>query len=81
MGDSMNWEAIAAVAEALGAAGVIVSLLYLSVQIRANTRTVKNASYQAVVNSINDWGAKVSTNRETAEIWIRGSESFAELDP
>jgi hypothetical protein len=34
----MNWDAIGAIAEALGAAGVIASLLYLTTQVRASTR-------------------------------------------
>ena len=37
----MNWEALGAVGEVLGAAGVIVTLLYLSVQIRQNTRQMR----------------------------------------
>ena len=34
----MNWEAIGAVGEAVGAAGVIISLLYLAVRIRGDAR-------------------------------------------
>ena len=34
----MNWDAIGAVAEAIGAAAVVASLLYLALQIRASTR-------------------------------------------
>ena len=34
----MNWEAIGAIAELLGAIGVILSLAYLAVQIRQNTK-------------------------------------------
>ena len=34
----MNWEAVGALAEGLGAIGVIVSLLYLASQVRTNTR-------------------------------------------
>jgi len=37
----MNWEAIAAVGEAVGAFGVIASLGYLAVQIRQNTRQIR----------------------------------------
>ena len=33
----MNWEAIGAVGEVVGAAGVILSLLYLSRQVGQNT--------------------------------------------
>ena len=44
----MNWEAIAAVGEIIGAAGVVVSIVYLSIQIKANTRATRgSASYEA----------------------------------
>lgn len=39
----MNWDAIGAVAEAVGAAGVILSLIYLALQIQRATVTA-NAS-------------------------------------
>ena len=45
----MNWEAIGAVGEVLGALGVIATLSYLAVQIRQNTRTVRSATHQASV--------------------------------
>jgi hypothetical protein len=38
----MNWDAIGAIAESLGAIGVIATLLYLSVQIRQNTRALED---------------------------------------
>ena len=34
----MNWEAIGAIGEAVGAAAVVASLLYLAVQLRGSTR-------------------------------------------
>ena len=37
----MNWEAIGAVGEVLGALGVFASLVYLAMQIRQNTRMMK----------------------------------------
>jgi len=37
----MNWDAIGSIAELLGAAGVIVSLIYLSYQIKTNTKTIR----------------------------------------
>ena len=42
----MNWEAIGATAEVLAAVGVIVSLLYLALQIRQNTQSVRAATFQ-----------------------------------
>ena len=40
----MNWEAIGAVAEGLGAIAVIMSVLYLAVQIRSQTREARLAA-------------------------------------
>ena len=39
--DSMNWEAIGAIAESLGAIGVIASLVYLASQIRDTRRALR----------------------------------------
>ena len=37
----MNWEALGAIGEVLGAVGVIVTLVYLALQVRQNTRHVR----------------------------------------
>ena len=42
----MNWEAIGAVAEALGAIGVIVTLAYLATHMKQNTRALRSAALQ-----------------------------------
>ena len=49
----MNWDAIGAIAELLGAIGVIASLIYLATQIRQsreqmgeNTRALRAGTYQ-----------------------------------
>ena len=44
----MNWESIGAIGEVLGAIGVIATLLYLSVQIRQNTRAMHGATLDAM---------------------------------
>ena len=42
----MNWDAISAISEAVGAAAVIITLAYLAVQIRQNTRMNASALRQ-----------------------------------
>ena len=44
----MNWEAAAAIAEVTGAVAVVVSLIYLAVQIRQNTRVVRGSTLDAI---------------------------------
>ena len=51
MGIEMNWDAIGAVAELLGAIGVIASLIYVATQIRRNTSAVYAIAYQSIINS------------------------------
>jgi hypothetical protein len=55
----MNWDAIGAIAELLGAIGVIASLVYLATQIRQsreqmsqNTRALRAATYQQIREEI-----------------------------
>ena len=51
----MDWDAIGAIGELLGAAAVFISLIYLALQIRANTRSTEIASRQSVANEFRDW--------------------------
>ena len=44
----MNWEAIGAVGEILGALLVGVTLIYLAVQLRQNTRATRAATLQEI---------------------------------
>ena len=55
----MSWHAIGAIAETLGAIGVIASLVYLATQIRhsreqmtQNTRAMQAGSYQHFVEGL-----------------------------
>jgi hypothetical protein len=55
----MNWDAIGAIAETLGAVGVIASLVYLATQIRhsreqmeQNTRALQAGAYQQFEESV-----------------------------
>ena len=46
----MNWEAIGAVGEILGAIGVIITLGYLAIQIRQNTKVTKASTAQQMTD-------------------------------
>ena len=50
----MNWDAVQAVAELVAAVGVILSLIYLSVQIRLNTQSIRTAANQELLTAFND---------------------------
>ncbi len=63
----MNWEAVGAVGEALGAIAVVVTLIYLASQLRQNTKALRSSTYEAYANSgtaINDYAG-----RHAEELW------------
>ncbi|MFT5013251.1 MAG: hypothetical protein ACJAX5_001904 [Patiriisocius sp.] len=47
----MNWEAIGAIGEVLGAVGVLVTLVYLAIQIRSNTVETHNSTIESVMTA------------------------------
>ena len=49
----MNWDAIQAVAELMAASGVVISLVYLSTQVRQNTKSIRSAANQDLLTSLN----------------------------
>jgi hypothetical protein len=67
----MNWDAIGAIAETLGAVGVIASLVYLATQIRQNTSTVRSSAASSLAEtnmSLSVFLAQEDVNR----IWWDG---------
>ncbi len=83
----MNWEAIGAIAELLGAIGVILSLAYLAVQIRQNTRQLgehsrelRIAAIDAIANSFSRFRDPLIRDPELAALWLRGVKDYDGLD-
>lgn len=75
----MNWEAIGAIAELLGAAGVILTLAYLAKQIRISNRASKQAAEQHLLDNTNTWVGRLAENNDLSLLWIRGSKNDSSL--
>ena len=71
----MNWDAIAAVGELLGASAVLVTLIYLAVQIRQNTSAVATATYESTMTGFNDINIVVAGNPALASLLDRGCQN------
>ena len=75
----MNWEALGAIGEILGAAAVVVSLLYLGIQIRATRETSKKAVLQGSYSKFNDFRQSLFESPELAGLFLNGLEHPEEL--
>ncbi len=60
----MNWEAIGAIGEVVGAFGVILTLGYLAVQIRQNSAVVRASTRQAISTMQAEVGYRLAQDAE-----------------
>jgi hypothetical protein len=76
----MSWEAAAALAEILGATGVIASLLYLSRQVRQNTEATRLAMSHSITAAVRDWNRPLVEDADLMRVFYLGVEGSTELD-
>ena len=76
----MNWDAIAAIAESIGAVGVIASLLYLAIQVRGSIRASEIESKLAASGLYGDFLGALVQSPELNEIYLRGREDLGSLE-
>ena len=75
----MNWDAIGAIGEIIGALAVVASLIYLSIQIRNQNKESKVAS----VHEINEAYRAITAEMmkpEIAAVWAKAQNGFGNLD-
>lgn len=83
----MNWEAIGAIAEAIGVIAILVSLIYVAAQIRQSTvqftRSIKAnelAAFERNIEAGNHMRELLLLHPELGELMLKGFQSFANLD-
>ena len=83
----MNWDAVIAIVEAIGAAGVIASLIYVAIQVRQNSRMIDQNTLASRSSMIHETAVSYSRfyeliveSSEVADIYRRGKAGET-LDP
>ncbi len=75
----MNWEAIGAIGEIVGAIAVVVTIGYLAVQIRQNTISLRSASIQQILQGIAELNQFLGSAPDVTELFWRGNSDPASL--
>ena len=75
----MNWDAISAIGETIGAVAVVISLIYAAYQIKQNTIASKTSTHQHWVAGQGDANRAFVDDPAISELIARGNESFDSL--
>ncbi len=75
----MTIDELGSLGEIVGAVATIATLLYLSLQIRANTLATKRQSLDDTIERVVQWEARLVESPDLASAWIDGTKSYREL--
>src|SRR5229473_8218353 len=76
----MTWEIIGRLGQVLGPIGVVISLIYLAIQIRKRKRQSRNLAMNALVTQFSVLMSSQVETLDLCDLWLRGLESYDELD-
>jgi hypothetical protein len=78
----MDWDAIGAMGEVLGAFAVVVTLLYLARETRKNAQAIDATSTREAANQLSEWHREAARDPELKRIVMRSiSLDTAEYSP
>jgi len=72
----MNWDAIGAVGEIVGAAAVIATLMYLARQIKDSARAARSAAVTDATNAIQTLYMELGSNSQSSGLFLEGLISY-----
>jgi hypothetical protein len=76
----MNWDAIGSIGEVVGAVGVVLSLAYLGIQIRQNSRATEEEIFQSLLNNYHGAMDYLISDQDLNRIWYLGFRDFDALN-
>src|SRR5215831_17600046 len=80
MNHAVNWEAISAIGQIVGAIAVVISLIYLAREVRRNARATRDASERSMSDRISRIIQQLSSHPETRELYYRGIHDYESLE-
>jgi hypothetical protein len=76
----MNWDAIVAISQLVAAVGVILSLIFVGLQIKQNTRALQRAEHNSTMEQWTVIRQAIAQNRDVAELMTAGLHGERALD-
>ena len=76
----MNWEAISAIGQLVGALAVVISVLYLARQVGSSVRETRLSSMRSTLDFLNRFSQQVAEHADLADLSNRGFADFESLE-
>ena len=78
----INWTAIGAIGEIFGAVAVLITLIYLAVQVRQNTQEIRAARVESTLRDQSSYSKLLASDPELTRIYWQAIENIDDLsDP
>jgi len=71
----------ASLAEIVAALAVVISLIYVGLQVTASTRAVRSAAANDANVAMQSWYLEVGGNRQVSDLWINAMRGANDLSP
>ena len=68
----MNWQALGVLVEGIGAICVVISLVYLVIELRRNTTSQNDANFSSVIQTSKDFLSSLLADPDLALLWEKG---------
>ena len=75
----MTLDQLGNVGELIGAIAVVVSLVYLAIQVRQNTAAVHSSTHQGMLGEVHQVLASLTEGHQVAELFVKANEDFDAL--
>jgi len=76
---AVNWEAISAIGQFVGALAVVISLIYLANEVRSSARATRLAGMRSTLDAFNRVALRL-TEPNLAELYTRGLDDFESFE-
>jgi hypothetical protein len=74
-------ESLGNLGEFVGSIAVIISLVYLAIQIKKNTEAERTSTYRSIVSDFGFMNQSMASDPELTMLYIKGMEDFGALEP
>jgi len=77
----MELQDLASVAEIVGGIAVVVSLIYVGMQVNDSTSAIRSAAASDATTTMQSWYAEMGANRQASDVWFNAMTSAEPMPP